>query len=213
MRWKGTRHSHLRKQDPEQRALKQADLDMLEMAAAAGEIDLLYLDESGCCQWCDVGDSYYFRGEQKRQEQTKKGGRRLNILGLWQPFTIFIYGLIFGSMKSQNYITMMDEQAKIAQKTGRMRVIVQDNGSIHKSKVTQQKWATWEAQGLYLFFLPPYCSEMNPIEEEWRHLKRDELRGQMFETEKELAYHVIQGLEHRGEIHGHTTQYVNIVTC
>jgi len=33
-----------------------------------------------------------------------------------------------------------------------MRVIVQDNGSIHKSKVTQQKWAEWEAQGLYAYF-------------------------------------------------------------
>ncbi|MGD1943708.1 MAG: hypothetical protein ACFB0G_20625, partial [Leptolyngbyaceae cyanobacterium] len=55
-------------------------------------------------------------------------------------------------------------------------------------------------------------SEMNPIEGEWQHLKRDELRGQMFESEAELAYHVVEGLEHRGEIHGHTTQYVNVKT-
>jgi len=88
-------------------------------------------------------------------------------------------------------------------------VIVQDNGSIHKSKVTQQKWAEWGAQGLYLFFLPPYCSEMNPIEGEWQHLKRDELRGAMFESEAELAYHVVEGLEHGGEIQGGTIQYVN----
>jgi putative transposase len=104
--WKRTRHSHRRRQGPEQRATKQADLDMLEMAAAAGDIDLLHLDESGCCQWSPVSYSYYFRGEQKRQEQTQKRGRRLSILGLWQPFVTFIYGLVFGSMKSENYIAI-----------------------------------------------------------------------------------------------------------
>lgn len=31
------------------REIKQADLDMLELAAATGEIDLKYLDESGFC--------------------------------------------------------------------------------------------------------------------------------------------------------------------
>lgn len=212
MIWKRTRQSHRRRQDPAHRATKQADLDMLEMAAATGDIDLFYLDESGCCQWSGVSYSYYFRGEQKRQEQTSKRGRRLSILGLWQPFVTFIYGLVFGSMKSENDIAMMDVQAQMAQHTGRLRVIVQDNGSIHKSQVTQQKWAAWEAQGLYMFFLPAYCSEMNPIEGEWQHLKRDELRGEMFESEAELAYHVVEGLEHRGEIHGHTTQYVNVKT-
>jgi len=40
----------------------------------------------------------------------------------------------------------------MAQQTGRPRVIVQDNGSIHKSKVVQQQWAAWEALGLYMFF-------------------------------------------------------------
>lgn len=149
MIWKRTRHSHRQRQDPVQRAIKQADLDMLEMAAAAGEIDLFYLDESGCCQWSPVSYSYYFRGEQKRQEQTKKRGRRLSILGLWQPFVTLIYGLVFGSFKSEDYIAMLNAQAKAAaaeyNKNGRIRVIVQDNGSIHTSKVTRQHWAEWEA--------------------------------------------------------------------
>ena len=92
---------------------------MLELAAASGDIDLFYLDDSGCCQWSAVSYSYYFRGEQKRQEQTQKRGRRLSILGLWQPFVTFIYGLVFGSMKSENYIAMMDGQAAAAQQAGR----------------------------------------------------------------------------------------------
>ncbi|MEG4518361.1 MULTISPECIES: transposase [unclassified Microcoleus] len=39
----------------------------------------------------------------------------------------------------------------------------------------QQLWSKWESQGLYILFLPKYCSEMNPIELEWQHLKKDEL--------------------------------------
>ncbi|MGH8002647.1 MAG: transposase [Brasilonema sp.] len=51
----------------------------------------------------------------------------------------------------------------------------------------QQLWKKWESQGLYIFFLPKYCSEMNPIELEWQHLKKDELSGQMFDDELDLA--------------------------
>ena len=41
--WKRSPVSHRDKQDPQRRAIKQDELDMLELAAAAGEIDLLYL--------------------------------------------------------------------------------------------------------------------------------------------------------------------------
>ena len=48
---------------------------MLELSAAAGEIDLKYLDESGFCMWSEPSYTYYHRGEQKRLEQTKRRGR------------------------------------------------------------------------------------------------------------------------------------------
>ncbi len=187
---------------------------MLELAAAAGEIDLLYSDESGCCLWSEASYSYYFRGEQKRQEQTRKRGRRLSIMGLWQPLVPFIYSLVLGSFKSHDFIALMEQQAEVAAEvlaqTGRIRVLVLDNGSIHTSKAAKAKLAAWQAQGLYLFFLPPYCSEMSPIELEWQHLKRDELAGQMFESKSELACEVIFGLEARAERHSHSSQYVTL---
>jgi putative transposase len=183
---------------------------MLELAAAAGEIDLFYLDESGFCQWSPVRYSYFFRGEQKRLEQTERRGRRLSILGLWQPCVTFIYGLVIGSFTGERYATLMEEQARqaaaVLTQTGRIRVIVQDNGSAHTSTDVQQKWADWQALGLYLFFLPPYCSEMNAIEPEWHQLKTHELVGQMFEDELDLAYAVINGIEARAEANGHTTE-------
>jgi len=172
-------------------------LNMLELSAAAGEIDLKYLDESGFCVWSEPGYTYYFRGEQKRLEQTKRRGRRLSIIGFFQPLISFIYGLVIGGVDRKSYIQMMVYVAQEAQKAGRIRVIVQDNGPIHRCKEVQKLWTKWENMGLYIFFLPPYCSEMNPIELEWQwqHLKKDELCGQIFDDELDLAYAVIDGVK------------------
>lgn len=181
---------------------------MLELAAASGEIDLKYLDESGFCMWSEPGYTYYFRGEQKRLEQTKRRGRRLSIIGLLQPLISFIYGLVIGGVDRKSYINMMEQEAKEALITGRIRVIVQDNGPIHRCKEVQQLWEKWESQGLYMFFLPKYCSEMNPIELEWQHIKKDELSGQAFDDELDLAYAVINGVQARGEKNNHSTQRI-----
>lgn len=59
---------------------------MVELSAAAGELELFYLDESGFCMWSPVSYTYYFRGEQKKMEQTPRRGRRLSILGIWQQY-------------------------------------------------------------------------------------------------------------------------------
>ena len=40
---------------------------------------------------------------------------------------------------------------------------------------------------------------MNQIKWKWQQLKKDELAGEMFEAELELAYGVIHGVEVRGE--------------
>jgi putative transposase len=56
---------------------------------------------------------------------------------------------------------------------------------------------------------PKYCSiEMNPIELEWQHIKKDELAGQMFEDELELAYAVINGVEARGKKGNYPTKRI-----
>ena len=94
-RWKRTRHSHKHKQDPTAKAIKQVDLDLLTLAAQMGQIVLKYLDESGFSLWSPVSYSYSRIGEQKRLEQTeKRWGRRISILGLWQPGEHFEYALV-----------------------------------------------------------------------------------------------------------------------
>ncbi len=152
-------------------------------------------------------------GEQKRLEQTERRGRRISILGLWQPEKSFEYALACGSFKSPSYIKVIDSIAAQALETliqtGRLTVIVQDNGSLHTSQLTQQQWQRWQEQGLFLFFLPPYCSQMNRIEDEWHQLKTHEMAGQMFEDEYDLAIAVIDGMEARSISGGYTLKRFN----
>ena len=47
---------------------------------------------------------------------------------------------------------------------------------------------------LFVLFLPPYCSELNPIEWQWHQLKTHELAGLMFEYKDDLAEAIVEGM-------------------
>lgn len=183
---------------------------MLELAAAAGDIDLKYLDESGFCLWSPLSYSYIPKGQRKRLEQTARRERRLSILGLWEPCVSFDYGLAVGSFTSESYIRLMDWAAEIASHTlaltGCITVVIQDNGSLHTSIAVKAKWSQWQEKGLYIFFLPKYCSEMNRIENEWQQIKSQELGGRIFEDEYDLALAVMDGVAARGQQGGYVPE-------
>lgn len=94
---------------------------------------------------------------------------------------------MIGGVSHKSDIQMIQPEALEAQKAGRIRVILQDNGPIHRCKEVQELWLKWEEMGLYIFFLAKYCSEMNPIELEWQHLKKDELAAKSFEDELDTS--------------------------
>jgi hypothetical protein len=210
-RWKRTRHSHKHKQDPKAKRVKQADLDTLKLAAEEGLILLKYLDEAGFCLWSPVSYSYSRMGEQKRLEQTlQRWGRRVSILGIWQPEHHFDYALAQGGFNSGSYCQVMEWQAARAAQTlaqtGQITVMVQDNGPVHTSHAAQAEWSNWQQQGLFLFMLPKYCSEMNEIETEWLQLKTHEIAGQMFDSEYDLAMAVIDGMLARSQQGNYTLE-------
>jgi len=184
---------------------------MLIWAAEEGQIELKYLDEAGFCLESPVSYSYSQIGQQKRMEQhRKKYGSRISILGLWQPGQGFEYALAQGGFNGESYIKVMDWFAQKAEQTlaqeGRITVVVQDNGSLHTSLLVRQQRERWQQQGLYIFFLPPYCSEMNPIETQWHQLKSHEIAGQMFDNEYDLAKAVMNGMSARSEAGGYALE-------
>lgn len=166
-------------------------METLKLWANQGLIHLKYLDESGCYCHSSTDYSYAPKGQQKKLLQSRRRGRRINIFGVWEQNTSFDYALMLGTLKTQTYIQLINWQAQKAQqhlaKTGVFTVIVLDNASVHRSKLTQEHFEHWYSQGLLLFFLPPYSPQMNRIEDEWLHLKRDELASRVFEDEYDLA--------------------------
>lgn len=182
---------------------------MLEWAAAVGAICLKYLDEAGFSLWSSVVYTWMRIGEQKKIEQGKKRGKRLNVCGLLEPGQSFEYGMALQSFKSEQYIQILNWQAEQAEirlkETGKITVIGQDQGSIHVSKISKEQYKKWEEKGLYIFLLPSYSPELNRIENEWERIKEDELAGRVFEDEYELAMAVIEAIESRGNRKGRTT--------
>jgi putative transposase len=176
-------------------------LELLQQWAQLGIIVLKYLDESGCYCQSPTDYSYAPIGKQKRVPQNRRRGRRVNIWGVWEPQASFDYALMLGTQTAQTYLKLMDWQAQKAAQhwaaTGILTVIVQDNASVHRAKLIQQQWQRWQQQGLLIFFLPPYSPQMNRIEDEWLHLKRDELACRIFEDEYDLAMAIVAGVEQR----------------
>lgn len=154
-------------------------------------------------------------GEQKRQEQTHCRCR-VSLLGLWEPECALTYGLSFGSVTSETYLHLMRWQAQRAEslfkRTGILTVVVQDNATIHTSRAVQAEVAQWRRQGLVLFQLPKYCSQMNLIEGEWHQMKAHHIRGQMFEDPYELAVGVMASVRARGESAGYKVSRFNFNT-
>jgi putative transposase len=182
---------------------KQLDWELLKLWAQLGEIHLKYLDEAGCYCQSPTDYGYSRKGQQKRIVQRRRRGRRISILGIFEPKQRFDYALIVGTLKSQTFLKLMDWQGQQAQQqwqaTGKLTVIVLDNASVHRSKLVKSAVEGWQEQGLFLFFLPPYSPQMNRIEDEWLHLKRDELASRVFEDEVDLADAIMNGIETRAE--------------
>lgn len=107
--------------------------------------------------------------------RTRWGSKgRLNLIGTWSLHgeqKQLEYRFLEGSCCTQDVIAYLDALAEQAHKTGTFTVVVLDNAPFHRAKGMQERRAGWEAQGLYLRYLPPYCPHLNLIEGVWRHLK------------------------------------------
>ena len=60
--------------------------------------------------------------QQKRLEQTKRRGRRLSSVGLFQHESSLVYGLVIGGVDRKAYIRMIESEAQSAAHSKRIRV-------------------------------------------------------------------------------------------
>lgn len=65
-------------------------------------------------------------------------------------------------------------------------VLVLDNASFHHSRVSEALLAYFEDRSM-VFWLPPYCSDLNPIERFWRHLKESACANRLFKAIQDMV--------------------------
>lgn len=72
-------------------------------------------------------------------------------------------------------------------------VYVLDNASYHHSKQSEAMIAYYEERA-WAFWLPTYCSDLNPIERYWKHLKAQACANRLFQDIEEVVNSVVKVL-------------------
>ena len=195
--WKRTRRSLKSQRDPVAFAAAQQQLAALCQAEARGELALCYADEVRFSRQAPVPYAWQVQGQPPVGLPAERGaGGGYSVLGIWQPGAPpgtgsqpFIGWLSSAAFTADLFVAALSEWvSSLTQPT----VLVLDNASIHKAGLVQAQVATWAAQGLTLFFLPPYSPELNRIEVLWRFCKHYWLTPAAYETSETLLQAVSQ---------------------
>lgn len=109
-------------------------------------------------------------GQQKRIPATQPGEKqKQHVFGGYNWLKDTITWTIAKTKNSATFIDFLEELLVKNYPTGRI-VLVMDNASYHKSAAALAALSLFEHR-IMVIWLPPYCSDLNPIERFWRHLK------------------------------------------
>jgi transposase len=163
-------------------AARREHLADLKTQAAAGAIDLVFLDESEALTHPYLARCWARRGSDLRIQAPGQAKKRA-MLGAFDPVRRRLLIHTSPTKRSTDFIDLLDQigTAYSTAKRTRPLVAVLDNGPIHRSKLTTKALAArpW----LNLEWLPKYAPELNDpgsrpgqaIERCWRDLKQHQL--------------------------------------
>ena len=162
-----------------QRELKSLKTEVV----ATGEHDLYYFDEAGFSLTPSVPYGWQPVGE--RIELPSSKSQQFNVLGFMRHDGSRLDPYVFtGSIDSAVVIACIDNFCK---QLSRPTTLVIDNAPIHRSAEFEAMIPIWEAQGLFLWFLPPYSPELNLIEILWKQIKYHWMPIHAYESVQTLA--------------------------
>ncbi len=109
-------------------------------------------------------------GKQKRIPAVQQGSKQhQHIFGAYNWRSDRISWTTARTKNSAYFIAFLEHLLVDTYPTGRV-VMVMDNAAYHKSASALAALSLFEHRAMVLW-LPPYCSDLNPIERFWRHLK------------------------------------------
>jgi transposase len=193
LRWKRTRRSLKSKRDEEEFEKAKEELEELKKQHRLGDIDLYYFDEAGFSLVPPVRYGWQPIGETLEIPSTRS--KQLNVLGFLSLGSQLTSYTIEGTIDTDVVIACFDN---FCESLERPSFVAIDNASPHSSKKFESRIPEWEQKGLFLYFLPPYCPELNLIEILWRMIKYEWLPLQAYDRFKSLIKHVSDVLSQVG---------------
>jgi transposase len=185
--WRRPRHTLKGRQDAVAVAASRERLIDLKTQAAAGAIDLVFLDESEALTHPYLAHCWARRGSDLRIQAPGQAKKRA-MLGAFDPVHRRLLVHTSPTKRSTDFLALLDQLGAAYGTVERTRplVAVLDNGPIHRSKLTtkalaQRPWLTFE-------WLPKYAPELNGIERCWRDLKQHQLANRTFADAHALAH-------------------------
>jgi transposase len=174
---------------PEVYELKVEALKILEEMSEQGLIDLYYGDESRISLEPCVPYAWQFKDEELFMPSTQ--GRGLNCFALLSRDNQCCFETTQKSIDAHFIVEQLEELSLSLQK---VTVVVLDNAPVHVAKPVQERKKFWQARGLFIFYLPPYCPHLNIVEVLWRRLKYQWLQARDYLENQSLFYKVRQAL-------------------
>ncbi len=181
-------------------------LKVLKQQAKAGDITLLFADESEALTHPYLARAWAKRGADLRIPAPGQS-RKVAMMGALDYSTNLLTVTTSRTKRSTDFIDLLVELDRlfgpVPSKPGKPAVLVLDNGPVHTSKLTRKAledrnhWLTVE-------WLPKYAPELNDIEPAWKALKQTELAHQTFSDTDDLERTIHRSVRNRNrERQGH----------
>jgi transposase len=170
------------RQDPDAVARCGLRLQLLKQQALAGDIELLFADESEALTHPYLARAWAKRGADLRVEAPGQSAR-IAMIGAFDFVSRELIVETSRTKKSADVVALLERLDRIyGPKPGaphRPVTIVLDNGPVHRSKTTLAALAARE-HWLKPEWLAKYAPELNDIEREWKTLKTHHLAHKTF---------------------------------
>jgi transposase len=180
LRWKRMRRSLRARRDEAAFRAAQAAVKALQRAAACGTCDLYYYDEAGFSLTPCVPYAWQATGARLEIASTRSVRRNVPAFPGWKQaqFHPFVFT---GAVDTDLVVHCFETLSRLIEKE---TWVIMDNAPTHTAEEFDDQLDEWERRGLHVFFLPPYCPELNLIELLWRKIKYEWLPISAYESYK-----------------------------
>ena len=187
-RWRRPRHSLTGRQNRAGVERMGLRLQLRRAQAEAGDVALLFGDESEALTHPYLAHARAERGADLRV-QAPGQARKAAMLGVLDALTREALVHTSVTKRSSDFVALLEHVDRVCgPQPGQHRqptVLVLDNGPIHTSKASRVALAIRSAR-LTVEWLPRYAPELNAAENTWRDLKRHHLAHRTFCNTNEL---------------------------